>query len=111
VVWLAHSSDGIFWQQLEPPEEVESKSESSKKQEEKKSKPAIIASSNLSGFLADCPAEGEGLRAIMDRLIDWVAEHLKLDASEGTARSAIGLCIENGKLKKAKKLYSKGPNA
>lgn len=71
-----------------------------------------IAAMNLHEFLSACPPEGgEGLREIGRRLESWLATQ-SVDASRCTCQRAVGLMVENKKLRKTpESTYLKGPNA
>lgn len=112
-LWLRHSDQGIHWQQIEPPEEIEEpRRRDTGPRERKPTIPERVAAMNLHSFLAACPAEGEGKRAIVRRLCNWCAEcdtpvDLKPD---GSGRTAVELLVENKKLVKRDELYFPGAN-
>lgn len=114
-VYIRHARDGIYWDQVPPPYEAEERAERQPATlEPKLSKPLTIATMNLHGFLAACPEKGESLRQCFGRLMNWLVSSdspKRIDASEGTARSAIGCMIENEKLTKFDGLYFRGPKA
>ena len=105
-LWLKHAEKGIFWEQIEAPEQKQS--------EHKGGKPSIvneIAGSNLFDFCIKCTAEGEGLNAIAHRLEAWLAANSK-DVSEKTCKRIIARLVECKKLTKTEAgLYVKGSNA
>lgn len=108
-IFLKHSTDRVFWEQIEPPETKHSRSEKTNP-----GRPNIvvqIASMNLYSFCAACLPEGEALRPIARRLESWLAKE-KVDASHATCRRAVAALVANGKLtKKEDSTYTKGPNA
>lgn len=114
IIWLRHAKDGkIFWEQIEPPEEVQEQREA---KEKPLTKPQMIATSNLGTFLSKCPKEGEGLRAMVRRLKNWLGskdspKRSLSSCGDGTIRSAIGLMLENDKLAMDNSVYFKGPQA
>lgn len=108
-LWLQHASTGIFWTQIEPPDD-------SPEQQQPKEKPMSpskrVATANLHEFLSSCTDSGEGLREISRRLENFAASTLKIGVSEQTCHRIVKeLLIENGKLKKVDGSYFKGPNA
>jgi RecA-family ATPase len=110
-VFLKHGTDGIRWHQQLPPEAV-----AGPEKEKPMTKPQQIASLNLGTFLSKCPNDGEGLRAIMARLINWLASKDSPkkslgSCSEGTVRAAIGLLLDSEKLSMTDKRYFKGLKA
>ncbi len=107
VVYINHGDGGIFWSQIDPPEEQE---EDEPKKKTKKNKVQEIASMNIYSFIASCPKDGEGLREIARRLEEWLAKE-KMDISNITCVRAIAALVENGKLIKRKGNYFKGENA
>lgn len=109
ILWLNHSTaGGMHWEQANPPEEPESKSEP---EAPKLSKAQQIAFMNLGTFCSACRPEGEGLREIIKRLENWLAKEKK-DVSTATCQRVIPLLVENGKLTKGDDgKYRKGGEA
>lgn len=114
VVWLRHAVNGnIYWEQIEPPEEEQEQREA---KEKPLTKPQQIAAANLGTFLSKCPKEGEGLRAIVRRLKNWLAskdspKKALAAASDKTIRDSIALMLDNQKLMVEDGMYFKGDQA
>lgn len=113
VVWLrrALKGEGIHWQQVDEPEQ-----KVAEQKEKPLTKPQQIATLNLGTFLNKCPADGEGLRAVIRRLTSWLAskdcpKRSLAQCSHGSLNTAVGLMLENEKLTMTENLYFKGPQA
>jgi hypothetical protein len=113
-LWLKHASNGtIFWVQVDPPEENDSRSDP---KEPKLTKPQQIANCNLGTFLSKCPPDGEGLREIVRRLKTWLGskdspQKSLASISDGSIRKALEIILDNEKLSFSDNRYFKGPNA
>lgn len=110
-VWLRHATDGsIFWQQVDPPEEVEEVKEERPK---KLSKVMALATSNLSEVLSQCTAEGESANAIGKRLHEFSRKVGKTVGLTSCRRELLDFLVSEQckKLRTDGKLYWKGPNA
>lgn len=110
-VWLQHAEKGIFWQQISPPAEAE---EGPK--EKKLTKPEMIAGCNLGTFISQCPKDGEGLRAMVRRLKNWLAskdspKRSLAGCSDKTMRDGIALMLDSQKLRVEDGLYFRGEQA
>ena len=113
-IYLEHASSGIYWVQVNPPEECATANEELPPKEQKedwRAVPKKVVTSNLHEFLAKCPEEGERHGAICERLSEFASNVLHLDLQGTNAKRAIALLIENQKLKKKGFLYVKGPQA
>jgi hypothetical protein len=107
-LWLKHATDGIYWHQVEPPEEPDPKEKFAG------GKPNVtkdIAASNLFSFCSACMPDGEGLNNIAKRLENWLAKQDK-DVSKNSCKRIIPMLVANGKLAKGDDgLYRKGAQA
>lgn len=107
IVWMQHSAKGVYWEQINPPEETAPSDQKGGKPSDKER----VASMNLHSFCANCKAEGEGLNQIAKRLESWLAKEGE-DISPTTCKRTIPLLVKNKKLLKGDdSLYRKGPNA
>ncbi len=102
VVYINHGDGGIFWSQIDPPEEQQNDSNTNKGG--RKSKIEEIAGDkkgengmNLNSFFMKCKREGEGQNEIARRLESWLAKE-KYDVSPSTCKSVIKALVSNGKL-------------
>lgn len=116
-IWLQHSKNGIFWQQIQPPEEPMAQEKSRKPKSEgsgKNGRPSQldkVLALNMHEFCSAFPPEGEHQAAAAKRLNNWLAGK-SIDV--GTDRTAIRYLAEivgTGKVKKADDKYFKGENA
>lgn len=104
-LWLKHGTDGIYWHQVEPPEEPDPKDKFAG------GKPNVtkdIAASNLYSFCVGCLAEGEALNTIAKRLENYLAKQSQ-DVSRSSCKRIVPMLVANGKLAKGEDgLYRKG---
>lgn len=118
-VWLRQGQGRIWWEQIAPPAESEPEGQGEEGtghggKERQLSKPEQVASMNSSSFLQACPEGGEGLREITKRLSNWASSKhapTKVSISASSARKAVDLMLNSGKLEGRDGLYFKGPNA
>jgi RecA-family ATPase len=110
-IWIRHSSNGIYWEQVEPPEEPADDGEKPKRSNGRPSKEAEIVRMNLHDFLSQCSPDGETHNKIAERLEGWLARR-SFDASRATCKRAIPALVSAQKLTKTEEgKYLKGPNA
>lgn len=112
-IYLRHTSEHIYWEQIEPPEDRPERGRSEKTIGGRPSKIQEIASMNLHSFCEACKTEGEGeaLNEIAKRLEKWLGKE-RVDVSFKTCQRAIPALVANGKItKKEDSTYTKGPNA
>lgn len=110
-IWLQHSKSGIFWQQIQPPEEpMQQDKPTRKKSEPRGSKTDRVLAMNHHEFLSACTADGETLRGISKRLEEWLAKQ-SMDISRSTCVAIVRDLVGTGKLKKDDDKYFKGANA
>jgi hypothetical protein len=117
-IYLAHSLEGIYWIQVNPPQECASASEAIAPAElppevfpTAQSKVRAIASGNIHEFLAGCLPDGEKGKDIRPRLQTYAGNVLGIDINGGTVTRALTALVGNGKLARKGSLYIKGPNA
>jgi hypothetical protein len=115
---LRHAQEGIFWHQVDPPEEVATATETAEPVGPRKSmgrKAKDVATSNLHDFLKLIPAEGWRQGELAQELNAFAANKLGIDLGEpraGTTTRAVGFMLESHKLEKTKDgFYVKGTNA
>lgn len=119
-VLIRHSTRDLFWEQIDPPAGAAPADE--------KAKPPTIADQvsgmNIASFVADCPADGESLNQIAQRLGKWLRKEHHMDASPITLKGCIcrlgtgetefnrRLIEGTGKLEKGEdNLWRKGKNS
>jgi hypothetical protein len=110
-VWLRHAREGIHWEQVSPPEEP---SEREHAAERPLTKPEQINRAVTHSFFSSIPTEGEGMRPLGRRLIDWMQgpeASPKMVTTKSTAERAIELMLRANKLTYRDGLYFKGSNA
>lgn len=106
-IFLQHSLQGIFWEQIDPPGVERVKNPAAGR----KSAVDEIAFSNVHEFLTGCLPEGEQMSEIAQRLERWLAK-TKRDLSYRSCQRVVAAMVANGKLTKGDNLmYFKGPNA
>lgn len=107
-LFLKHSSNGLFWEQVEVSEVL---SETEEKPGRPKSLVQQIASMNLHSFCAACSPDGESKREIARRLEAWLSTQ-NFDGSVETCRKVVSRLVETQKLVKLESgLYTRGPQA
>lgn len=114
-IWLQHSKNGIFWQQIQPPEEPMTQEKRAKREGPgsrggRPNDQERILGMNIHEFLSGCEPTGESLRAVGIRLEDWLAKQ-NVAVSTRTAERAIAALVGTGKIKKEHQRYYKGANA
>jgi len=121
LIWLRHASEGIYWEQIEAPsedgtsdnQETDFSGSDDAPREEKLTKPEQVNRAIDIAFCNSIPAEGEGLRPLIKRLTNWMAESAstKMILSKGTAERAVELMLKAGKVESRSGVYFKGKNA
>jgi RecA-family ATPase len=114
-IYLRHSDKGIFWEQIEPPEEQKDDLGHGQKKRGKAgapSKAVKVASMNLHSFLRDCRSEGESQTAITKRLMKWLAssEERMLVSDRCIETSVLPELHKNKKLNFENDLWYAGSN-
>jgi len=116
-LYLKHSQDRIFWEQISPPQEPERKPHGEVLKGGRPNKIQEIASRNLHSFCAACKEPGplqdggETKNEVAKRLEVWLAKE-SFDASPSTCKRAVEALVANGKLRKTELgNYVKGPQA
>lgn len=116
VVWLRHAAKGIFWEQMDPPEEPQE--EESQKQERRQecgrpSKAKELACSNLHEVIAAIPPEGLSARKMGDALHSHSRKRHATVGLSTCRGEVLDLLVENGKLAfdESSGTYKRGKNA
>jgi hypothetical protein len=106
-VWLQHSTTGLRWEQITPPED---EAYDPAKHEKKGKQPSYhekLVAKGLTTFFEGCKTEGESYSDISERLQSW-AEKNRVEGKLSTAKKSIERLFEGGFLdKKDGKYYAK----
>lgn len=112
-IWLRQATEGIRWHQIDPPAPAEESSDRPAR-EPKPTKPELVNRAVDIAFFNTIPKEGEGLRALLKRLSEWMVSdevRSKIVVSKGTGERAVELMLTANKIKCVGGIYYKGENA
>lgn len=110
-VRLEHSRDGIYWIQINPPEEIATANEDGPEPLTEKQAGKALIKANLHEFISHLPSDGIRYTELISQLEDYSASQLGIDVRGTTLKRVIAKLIETRKLSKRNKLYIQGPDA
>jgi hypothetical protein len=115
VVWLRHAARGIFWEQMDPPEEAPEEEQKPEKRQEggRPSKAKELACSNIHEVIAAIPPDGLSARKMGDALHSYSRKRHATVGLSTCRGEVLDLLVENGKLSfdEASGTYKRGSNA
>jgi RecA-family ATPase len=96
-VWVRHAQAGIYWEQIDPPEEPEADTNTPRKSPGRPAKASKLDGLDLHPFRNGCLPDGESQNSISKRFENWLATQ-RVCVSQSTATKLIVKLVETGEI-------------